>query len=91
MLVAAAERAEARDRWPAVPMSAIVPVYLLTSSPSPQVGVTATVNVPQSSMTTLSLPASGLVASVLVTVPRASVKTPLSEPVFSMSTVPSWL
>src|SRR5215207_3165374 len=70
-------------------MSAIVPEYLLTSLPSPQTGVVETLNVPQSSITTLSLPASGLTASVLVTVPRASVKTPSSEPVFSMSTVPS--
>src|SRR3954454_6727428 len=69
-------------------MSAIVPEYLVTSSPSVHDGGVAPVNVPQSSTVSASLPESGLTASESVTGPRARANVPLSEPVFWMSTSP---
>ena len=72
-----------------MPSAATVPVYLVTSSLSPQVGAVEPLKTPQSSMTALSLPDSGLAASLSLGVSRLSVKTPLSEPVLAMSTVPS--
>src|SRR5690242_764217 len=74
--------------WPAVPMSAIVPEYLVTSSPSPHVGGVEPVNVPQSVTVRLSLADSGFAASESETVPRASANVPDSEPELRMSTSP---
>src|SRR3954447_24242269 len=70
-------------------MSASVPVYLLTSLASPQAGALPPDQAPQSSRMTLSLPESGLAASLSFGWLRVSLNAPLSEPVLAMSTMPS--
>src|SRR3954454_13425713 len=65
-------------------IAASVPVYLLLLSAA----VVQSWSVPQSVMTRLSLPAIGLVVSLLVRALRVSEKAPMTEPVFLMTTVP---
>ena len=66
-----------------------MPVYLLTSSESPQTGGVLPLKAPQSSTVTFSCCESGWAESLSFGVPTDSVKSPLSEPVLAMSTVPT--